>query len=80
MPSHVDARRLMPGPESHHGPGPQAFRQFPYPTPPLPAGRDEIVEAVRAHHARQERLARIPAVPAAGYRAQSLNDMFGRSW
>lgn len=38
----------------------------------VPAGRDEIVEAVRAHHVRQERPARLPTVPAAGYRAQSL--------
>ncbi|MGW3168418.1 hypothetical protein ACWC9Q_37905 [Streptomyces sp. NPDC001142] len=43
----------------------------------LPAGRDEIVEAVRAHHERQARLAQVPAVPAAGYRAESLNDLFG---
>ncbi|MFD7978711.1 site-specific integrase [Streptomyces sp. NPDC059071] len=46
----------------------------------VPAGRDEIVEAVRAHHVRQERLARLPAVPAAGYRAQALDDLFGGSW
>ncbi len=46
----------------------------------VPAGRDEIVEAVRAHHVRQERLAQVPAVPAAGYRAQALNDLFGGSW
>ncbi|WP_405705869.1 tyrosine-type recombinase/integrase [Streptomyces sp. NBC_00069] len=45
----------------------------------VPAGRDEIMDAVRAHHLRQERLARIPAVPAAGYRPQALNDLFGGS-
>ncbi|MFI5828557.1 tyrosine-type recombinase/integrase [Streptomyces sp. NPDC051578] len=45
----------------------------------LPAGRDELVEAVREHHVRQERLARLPAVPAPGYRTQSLNDLFGGS-
>ncbi|MGW7317400.1 tyrosine-type recombinase/integrase [Streptomyces sp. NPDC054865] len=45
----------------------------------LPAGRDEIVEAVREHHMRQERLARLPAVPAPGYRPQSLSDLFGGS-
>ncbi|WP_326718993.1 MULTISPECIES: site-specific integrase [unclassified Streptomyces] len=43
----------------------------------IPAGRDEIVEAVRAHHHRQTRLAQAPPVPAAGYRAESLNDLFG---
>ncbi|MCX5317995.1 site-specific integrase [Streptomyces sp. NBC_00154] len=43
----------------------------------LPAGRDEIVEAVRAHHERQALLAQAPAAPAAGYRADSLNDLFG---
>lgn len=46
----------------------------------VPAGRDEIVEAVRAPHVRQERLARLPAVPTAGYRAQALDDLFGESW
>ncbi|AQW56518.1 tyrosine-type recombinase/integrase [Streptomyces violaceusniger] len=46
----------------------------------VPAGRDEIVEAVQAHHQRQERLARVPTVPAAGYRALSLSDLFGGSW
>ncbi|MFJ5551225.1 tyrosine-type recombinase/integrase [Streptomyces sp. NPDC093225] len=34
----------------------------------LPAGRDEIVNAVRAHHDRQTHEVRVPAVPAAGYR------------
>lgn len=43
----------------------------------VPAGREEIVEAIRAHHERQARLARVPALPAAGYRAESLNDLFG---
>ncbi|MFG2732165.1 tyrosine-type recombinase/integrase [Streptomyces canus] len=43
----------------------------------LPSGRDEIVEAVRAHHERQARLTQAPAVPAAGYRAESLKDLFG---
>ncbi|GGV29539.1 hypothetical protein GCM10010260_82600 [Streptomyces filipinensis] len=43
----------------------------------LPAGRDEIIEAVRAHHQRQTRLAQVPAVPAPGYRAESLYDLFG---
>jgi hypothetical protein len=35
MPSHVDTRRLMPDPASRRRSGPQAFRQFQYPTPPL---------------------------------------------
>ncbi|MEW1824155.1 tyrosine-type recombinase/integrase [Streptomyces sp. NPDC088196] len=43
----------------------------------LPAGRDETIEGVRAHHQRQTRLAQVPAVPAAGYRAESLHDLFG---
>ncbi|MFJ8856350.1 tyrosine-type recombinase/integrase [Streptomyces sp. NPDC102437] len=46
----------------------------------VPAGREEIVEAVRAHHDRQEQLARIPEVPAAGYRPEALNDLFGGAW
>ncbi|GAA0896734.1 site-specific integrase [Streptomyces asiaticus] len=45
----------------------------------VPAGRDEVVEAVRAHHERQAHQARMPAVPAAGYRTEALNDLFGRS-
>ncbi|MFF2165426.1 tyrosine-type recombinase/integrase [Streptomyces sp. NPDC058175] len=45
----------------------------------LPAGQDEIVEAVRAHHERQALLARTPPSPAPGYRADSLNDLFGVS-
>ncbi|MDW6064500.1 site-specific integrase [Streptomyces sp. FXJ1.4098] len=45
----------------------------------VPAGREEIVEAVRAHHERQVHQAQMPAVPAAGYRTESLNDLFGRS-
>lgn len=43
----------------------------------LPAGRDEIVEAVRAHHERQTRQAQLPSIPAVGYRPESLNDLFG---
>lgn len=43
----------------------------------LTAGREEIVEAIRAHHERQARMARIPAPPAPGYRAASLSDLFG---
>ncbi|WP_436319179.1 hypothetical protein [Streptomyces virginiae] len=34
----------------------------------LPPGRDEIVDAVRAHHERQNREAQVQAVPAAGCR------------
>lgn len=45
----------------------------------LPADRDEIVEAVRAHHERQTAEVR-PAVPAAGYRPESLTELFGRTW
>ncbi|MBO3682358.1 site-specific integrase [Streptomyces sp. NEAU-YJ-81] len=43
----------------------------------LAAGREEIVEAIRAHHERQAQVARVPAPPAAGYRAESLSDLFG---
>ncbi|MEU7017124.1 tyrosine-type recombinase/integrase [Streptomyces sp. NPDC046385] len=46
----------------------------------VPAGRDEIVEAVRAHHIRQERLERLPVVPAPGYRPEALDDLFGGAW
>lgn len=41
------------------------------------AGREEIIEAVLAHHQRQARQTEVPAVPASGYRAESLNDLFG---
>lgn len=58
----------------------QAFREFQYPTPPLSAGREEIVEAVRAHHRRQTTAAQLPSAPAAGYQAESLHDLFGGSW
>ncbi|MEU7032755.1 tyrosine-type recombinase/integrase [Streptomyces sp. NPDC046237] len=43
----------------------------------LPAGRDEVIESVREHHLRQIRAARIPAVPAPGYRPETLNMLFG---
>ncbi|WP_435887351.1 site-specific integrase [Streptomyces antimycoticus] len=43
----------------------------------LAAGREEIVEAIRAHYERQAQVARVPAPPAAGYRAESLSDLFG---
>jgi site-specific recombinase XerD len=46
----------------------------------LPAGRDEILDAVRAHHGRQNREAQVQAVPAAGYRSDSLDELFGRAW
>ncbi|MFI1177510.1 tyrosine-type recombinase/integrase [Streptomyces melanogenes] len=46
----------------------------------LPAGREEVVEAVLAHHERQTRSARLPAVPAPGYRPESLNELFGTAW
>ncbi len=45
----------------------------------VPAGPEEVVEAVLAHHERQAHQTRVPAVPAAGYRTESLNDLFGRS-
>ncbi|MEV5312075.1 site-specific integrase [Streptomyces sp. NPDC052610] len=46
----------------------------------LPAGRDEIVDAVRAHHERQRHEAPVHAVPAAGYRPEVLDELFGRAW
>lgn len=46
----------------------------------LPAGRDEIVDAVRAHHERQNRAGRLQAVPAAGYRPEALAELFGTVW
>ncbi|MFD5428270.1 tyrosine-type recombinase/integrase [Streptomyces sp. NPDC127084] len=46
----------------------------------LPAGRDEIVDAVRAHHEQQSREARAKPSPAAGYRPDSLDELFGRAW
>ncbi|GAA0611788.1 site-specific integrase [Streptomyces crystallinus] len=46
----------------------------------LPAGRDEIVDAVRAHQVRQAGGAGVPVVPATGYQPDSLAELFGRAW
>ncbi|AQS71229.1 site-specific integrase [Streptomyces pactum] len=47
----------------------------------LPADRDEVIEHVRAHHARRAKSAeRTPAPPAAGYNPESLNNLFGTAW
>jgi site-specific recombinase XerD len=43
----------------------------------LEAGADEVIEAVRAHHARQRDATQRPAVPAPGYRPESLRTLFG---
>ncbi|MFJ3798498.1 tyrosine-type recombinase/integrase [Streptomyces sp. NPDC090088] len=46
----------------------------------LPAGKDEVIEHVRAHHARQARLReQPPPQPAPGYNPDSLNNLFGMS-
>ncbi|MFE0732087.1 hypothetical protein ACFW2X_28325 [Streptomyces antibioticus] len=42
----------MPGPASHRRSGPQAFRQFQYPTPPLARGRDGIHQLLDIETAR----------------------------
>ncbi|MGC4971747.1 site-specific integrase [Streptomyces sp. DT199] len=47
----------------------------------LPADRDEVIEHVRAHHARRAKSAeRVPPPPAAGYNPESLNNLFGTAW
>ncbi|MFF2078369.1 tyrosine-type recombinase/integrase [Kitasatospora sp. NPDC058162] len=47
----------------------------------LPASQDEVIERVRAHHARQaEQRERPPAPPAPGYNPDSLKTLFGSSW
>jgi len=47
----------------------------------LPADRDEVIEHVRAHHARRAKAAeRFPPPPAAGYNPESLNNLFGTAW
>ncbi len=43
----------------------------------LEAGADEVIATLRAHHARQSRAAQRPAVPAPGYRPESLRTLFG---
>ncbi|WP_438309475.1 tyrosine-type recombinase/integrase [Streptomyces sp. HUAS TT3] len=45
----------------------------------LPAGREEIIDAVRAHHERASCEAQVVAVPAVGYRPDSLEELFGRN-
>ena len=39
---------------------------------------DEVIESVRAHHARQSQPKPVPPQPAAGYRQDSLDVLFGR--
>ncbi|MFF3657025.1 tyrosine-type recombinase/integrase [Streptomyces olivochromogenes] len=47
----------------------------------LPASQDEVIERVRAHHARRaEQRDRPPAPPAPGYNSDSLKALFGNSW
>ncbi|MFF5922787.1 tyrosine-type recombinase/integrase [Streptomyces flavochromogenes] len=47
----------------------------------LPAGQDEVIERVHAHHARRtEQRDRPPAPPAPGYNPDSLKTLFGNSW
>ncbi|MET9987457.1 tyrosine-type recombinase/integrase [Streptomyces rochei] len=47
----------------------------------LPADRDEVIEHVRAHHARRAQSHdEPPAPPAAGYNPDSLNNLFGTTW
>jgi hypothetical protein len=42
--------------------------------------RDEVIEGVLAHHARQSRVREAPPPPPApGYNPQSLSVLFGRS-
>ena len=40
--------------------------------------RDEVIEGVLAHHARQSRVQKAPPQPAPGYDPQSLSVLFGR--
>jgi integrase len=40
--------------------------------------RDEVIEGVLAHHARQSRVQKMPPQPAPGYDPQSLSVLFGR--
>jgi site-specific recombinase XerD len=40
--------------------------------------RDEVIEGVLAHHARQSRVQKTPPQPAPGYDPQSLSVLFGR--
>jgi site-specific recombinase XerD len=40
--------------------------------------RDEVIEGVLAHHARQSRMRETPPQPAPGYDPQSLSVLFGR--
>jgi hypothetical protein len=40
--------------------------------------RDEVIEGVLAHHARQSRVRETPPQPAPGYDPQSLSVLFGR--
>jgi integrase len=47
----------------------------------LPASQDEVIERVRAHHARRaEQRDRPPAPPAPGYNSDSMKTLFGNSW
>ncbi|MEU6557060.1 tyrosine-type recombinase/integrase [Streptomyces sp. NPDC046915] len=45
----------------------------------LQAGNDEVIETIRAHHARRSAAAQRPSVPAPGYRPESLRTLFGES-
>ncbi|MFJ9900508.1 tyrosine-type recombinase/integrase [Streptomyces sp. NPDC091280] len=44
----------------------------------LAASRDEVIESVLAHHARQARQPVLPPAPAPGYDPESLDVLFGR--
>jgi hypothetical protein len=78
MPSHVDARRLMPGPASHRRSGPQAFRKFQYPAAPLSPAQDEVVAQILAHHARQRVEREKPSAPPAPcHRPEVLEALLG---
>jgi site-specific recombinase XerD len=45
----------------------------------LQAGDDEVIETIRAHHARGNAAAPRPTVPAPGYSPESLRTLFGPS-
>jgi site-specific recombinase XerD len=44
----------------------------------LTPSKDEVIEGVLAHHARQSRARQMPPQPAPGYDPQSLSVLFGR--
>ncbi|MFF9908960.1 tyrosine-type recombinase/integrase [Streptomyces sp. NPDC013457] len=46
----------------------------------LAAGLDEVIEGLKAFHARRATGWATPAVPAPGYKPESLDVLFGRGW